>query len=342
MRIIEKCWVDLHHGYQTVARLEARLRSDWSRALQVARKREERAALIRRRQTRKIAGIAFLVCLFLCVLLWIGIFTMPDSRGQLLYYSCLLTLPGIISGAFFVFQRGNPSIKAQPHPFLDLTEAWWESLKPKRYVIRTTGGRAEVEFLKSLSFLDHNHIAVWGLLTSAKITSDTDVLLLGPTGIWLFEVKYWNGVISKRNNIWYTDHPTRGRKIHDKSPDEQWQDQRNEISETIRRRLPSRSGLVKHIKGGVVFAHESAKFGQIDDHRAAYGRPESWRKRIRQTGPVQDFSMRDRLQVLDALVQYANLHEKEKLEIVSARAEADQLYDNAVTALRKYVSERVK
>jgi hypothetical protein len=225
---------------------------------------------------------------------------------------------------------------------MDLIELWWKSLRPKRYVIRTHGSQAEVDFLKSLSFLENNHIAVWGLLTSAKRTSDTDVLLLGPTGIWIFEVKYWNGRISKHDGVWSAVDKWGSRKIYDKSPDEQWLAQKNEIIKTIQMRLHSKLWLAELVKGGIVFAHQDATFGQITGHKAAYGRPGSWRKRIKETKPGREFRIEDQLQLLDALILYASRHEKEELKIVSATDEANQLYAHASAALRKYVFERMK
>jgi len=329
MRIIEKCWVEVNAGHQAVVSLEARLQSDWKRAIQVAQKRNDLTAKAKRDRTRKIAGITFIALLFICILVWVGIFYIPESRAQLLVYFCVLAFPGIISGIVYTFHLGSAGSRASAadHPSLDLVEPWWKSLRPKRYVIQTSGGRAEVDFLKSLSFLDNNYIAVWGL---------------GPSGIWVFEVKYWNGIISKHDGVWYADYKSGGRKTHDKSPDEQWVAQKDEISKTIRMRLRSKPWLEELIKGGVVFAHQNAAFGQITGHKAAYGKPGSWHKRIRETKPVRNFSIEDQLQLLDALILYANRHEKEKLEIVSAREEAHQLHDNAVAALRKYVSERVK
>jgi hypothetical protein len=221
-------------------------------------------------------------------------------------------------------------------------ESWWKSLEPKRYFVHSKGERAEVEFLKSLSFLDDQYIAVWGLLTSARVTSDTDVLLLGPTGIWVFEVKYWSGVISKENGEWFTKHWRGGRKKQDKSPDQQWMDQKEEIVKTIRMRLPTKPWLADLIKGGVVFTHERAQLGQVAGNLVTCGKPEAWRARIRDAKSDREFSPQDHLQLLDALFQYANQHEKQKLEIRSARDEARQLYEHAAAALRKYVSERLR
>lgn len=342
MHIIEKRWVDIHRGYQTVLSLERRLESDWRRAIQIAHRRSDLTAESRRRQINKFAQIGFLVFLILCAALWAAIYFLPENRGQLLVYFCALTIAGSLLGAVYMFQRGTTSAKTHAPPSLNILSAWWEALKPKRYVIETHGGGAEVDFLNSLSFLDDHYVAVWGLLTSARVKSDTDVLLLGPNGIWIFEIKYWSGTISRRNGQWSAEHQTRASKTYNKGPDEQWLDQRNEIAKTIRMRLPSKAWLADLIKGGIVFAHEKAVFGEISGHQAAYGRPEQWRKRIRETKPVENVGLVELLEVLDPLVAYANQHETENLQIASAMDIAKRLYRDRVASLRKYVAERVK
>lgn len=342
MHIIEKRWVDLHAGYLAVQSLEARLQTEWGRAIQVAQRRSDRTARSGRNRTRKTLGITLIAFIFLCALLWVGFYYLPDRRGQLLVYVCLLSIAVSLLGAAYMFFRGIAVTQTHTLPSMDLIEPWWKSLRPRSYPARTKGDRAEIDFLRSLSFLNDEYIAVWGLLTSAKRTSDTDVLLLGPTGIWVFEVKYWNGAISKHDEVWYAEHRIRGRKAQEKSPDQQWVDQKEEISKTIERRLPGKPWLAELIKGGVVFSHQNVTFGQIENHQAAYGKPASWHKRIREAKPDKDFSIEDQLQLLDALILDANLHEKEKLEIVSAREEANQRYENAATDLRKYIAERLR
>ncbi len=354
MRIIEKCWVDLKTGYQTALSLETRLKSEWQRAIQVAQRREELAANARRGQIRNIAGIAFLVFLFSCVLFWFGVYYLPENRIQFLAWSCALAFPGVASGAVYIFHLGNGSRKRTvTPPSSNLMEGWWELLRQKRYVIRKHGHRGEVEFLKSLSFLGNDYIAVWGLLTSAKKgeTSDTDVLLLGPNGIWVFEVKYWSGTVSKSNGVWTQEKafyqkggiPVVEKTSHQPGPDEQWLSQKAEIIKTIRMRMPtSKAWLSETIAGGIVFAHEDVVLGPIAGHRAAYGTPGQWHKKIRQTPSIQGFGLEDRLQVLDALIHYANDYEREVVKIVSANTEAKRLYEETSGALHDYVSARVK
>ncbi|HEX5809094.1 MAG TPA: nuclease-related domain-containing protein [Anaerolineales bacterium] len=342
MRIIEKRWIDLYSGYQEAQFLEARLQTEWKRTIQVVHRRSGQVAESGRRRVQRITRTGSLVFLLLCVLLCAGAYYLPESRAQLLAYLCVLGTAASLAGATYMFYRGSLRVQTLLAPSMTLLESWWKSLQPKRYFVNTRGERAEVEFLKSLSFLDDRYIAVWGLLPSARITSDTDVLLLGPNGIWVFEVKYWSGTISKEGGEWFTEHWRRGRKKQGKSPDQQWVDQKEEIVKTIHMRLPAKPWLADLIAGGVVFTHEKAQLGQITGNLVTCGKPEAWRTRIRDARPGRDFLLEDQLQLLDVLIRYANQHEKQKLEILSARQEARQLYENATAALRKYVSERIR
>jgi hypothetical protein len=342
MRIIEKRWIDLYSGYQEAQFLEARLQSEWTRAVQIVHRRSDQVEQARRRRLQTLTRTGSLAFLVLCVLLCAAVYYLPEFRGQLLSYLCVLGTAASLAGATYMFYRGSLRVKTQVPPSMTLMDSWWKSLQPKRYFVHTKGERAEVEFLKLLSFLDDHHIAVWGLLTSARATSDTDVLLLGPNGIWVFEVKYWSGTISKEGGEWFTEHWRSGRKKQDKSPDQQWVDQKEEIVKTIHLRLPAKPWLADLIAGGVVFTHEKAQLGQITGNLVPCGKPEAWRARIRDARPAREFPLEDQLQLLDVLIRYANQHEKQKLEILSARQEARQHYENATAALRKYVSERIR
>jgi hypothetical protein len=341
MRIIEKCWIDLYEGYRTVQALETRLVTEWGRAIQVTQRRRDRVTTASRTRKQRITALTVLTFLVVCTALQAGFYYLPERRPEFLMFFCMLATAGSLIVAAYMFRRGSETVRKDTAPSMGLMASWWKALRPRRYPVRTRGDRAEVEFLKSLAFLDDRHIAVWGLLTSARVTSDTDVLLLGPGGIWVFEVKYWSGKISKQDGAWYTARRLGGRKVRAKSPDQQWLDQKEEIAKTIRMRLPEKAGLADLIKGGVVFSHEGAELGGISGHKAAYGKPASWHKRIQETAPVPGFDVEDQLQLLDALIRYANQHEKERLEIRSAREQADQLYEDTAAVLRKYVSERL-
>lgn len=343
MRIVEKCWVNLSAGYKTARSMEAVMLSDWKRAIQVAESREIQAVKSKRKQRQRIIGIAFLGFLFLCMFLWVVQLYVPENRVQIWFYLCTLAVPAAITGIVLLFYASQSYKKTTPnaHPSLKLTDRWWESLAPGQYMEREHGDKGEISFLRSLSFLDDNHIAVWKLLTSAKVTSDTDVLVLGPSGIWVFEVKFWNGRISRRSGVWTKEN--RGETIqYPKSPDQQWLDQKEEIAKTIKIRIASKPWIADFIHGGIVFAHSNAVFGLIEGNTASYGKPGGWHKRLRNAKPIAGFGNEERLQVLDALIAYANLHEKEPVKILSAVHRAQQLYDEASVTLREYVLERVK
>lgn len=341
MRIIEKRWVDLHAGYQAVASLETRLKSEWMRALQVARRRDDRTARARRDRTQRITAILLLVLLFVVVLFCAGVAYLPELRLQFFVYFCMLGIPGIVLALVLVRSLGSAGSRPGSAPSLEIEQEWWSLLRPKHYVKQKGGDQGEIDFLQSLAFLDDSYIAVWGLLTSARIRSDTDVLLLGPSGIWIFEVKTWNGTIFKQEEGWYSVSPAGRRRDYPKGPDEQWLQQVEEVSKTIRMQLRNRAWPADLIKGGVVFAHRNTTFGQVANPQATCGKPGAWHKRIRDAKPLEGFSLSDRLQVLDALTRYANLHEREEFTITSAKEAAKDLYVQAAAGLRKYVAERV-
>jgi hypothetical protein len=205
------------------------------------------------------------------------IFYLPESRAQFLSYFCVFVFLGIPTAGialFFLLRNRERHPAAVPPPW-GLVEQWWKALRPRTYAVETSGEEAEINFLESLSFLDNRHIAIWGLLTSAKRRSDTDVLLLGTTGIWIFEVKHWRGIISKSNGVWYSEDEWGRRKPREQIPDEQWQAQKEEITKTIRMRLGSKQWLADLIKGGVVFANKVAKIGSITGNKAPCGRPDA-------------------------------------------------------------------
>jgi hypothetical protein len=288
-------------------------------------------------------GILLLALLLAFILFCAGTYFLPDFRLQLFVFFCLLGIPVIVLG--LVLTRifgGAQGTQPGTAPAMEIEKAWWQRLRPQRFPRQKGGDRGEIDFLQSLAFLDDSYIAVRGLLTSAKVRSDTDVLLLGPTGIWVFEVKYWSGTIFKQDGRWYSV-PWHGRGETDqRSADEQWLHQKDEIMKTIRMQLPHNSLPAGLIKGGVIFAHQNSRIGQIEHPQADCGKPAAWHKRIRNTKPIDGFPLSDRLLILDALTHYANRHEREELAITSARDAAHELYDRAVSALRSYVEERVK
>ena len=178
MHIIEKTWVDLHAGYEEILSLEKRLKTDWKRALQVVQKRDDRS------------GYLLLALLLAFILFCAGLYYLPEFRLQLFVFFCMLGIPIIILGLVLtrIFGGADGTQPGTP-PSMEIEQAWWKRLKPRHFARQRSGDRGEIDFLQSLAFLDDSYVAVWGLLTAAKIRSDTDVLLLGPNGIWIFEVK---------------------------------------------------------------------------------------------------------------------------------------------------------
>jgi hypothetical protein len=101
-----------------------------------------------------------------------------------------------------------------------------------------------------------------------KKGDDLDVVLIGPKGLWYFEVKYLNGQIGWRDGTWnirqysYETHQYERTKMNE-YPDAQWARMRDEVLRNLKSNgqslLISAPTLAK-IKGGIVFAHSKARF----------------------------------------------------------------------------------
>lgn len=78
---------------------------------------------------------------------------------------------------------------------LDLAPRWWGEVSGNGISgDRSYGDEGEEAFLWNLkATLPDGYIAVRNLLVSRSL--DADLLLVGPTGIWVFEAKHWSGEI---------------------------------------------------------------------------------------------------------------------------------------------------
>jgi len=117
-----------------------------------------------------------------------------------------------------------------------------------------------------------------------KKNDDLDVVLIGPKGIWYFEVKYKNAHFDWHAGVWaigMIDHNTRQFKFDDKKehPDEQWRRMLNEASKNLNAALGeliSKYPNIGRISGGVVFSHPKATFDIQRPASFAWGNIQDW------------------------------------------------------------------
>jgi hypothetical protein len=349
MRRIDPRWTDLSLGWQTVQALQARLEAEFGRAVQVGFNRKYRRDQAEWQKKRR-AVIAGAVLFPLSVIaLCLAAFYFREAACVLAWWTMtvmIIFVTLIVAGWNYLREALSDQPKAQrARVAVSLADLWWQSLTPPNSGIEKYGDRGEIDFLDQLErALPDSWLAVRGLLTSAHVISDTDVLLFGPSGLWIFEVKYWSGRIVKKDGVWRQVHRQREEVTHAQAPDEQWLRQRDEILKTIEMRLPHLAWTAGLLQGGVVFSHPKAELVKtnIEGNTASYGPAGAWVERLRQSRPDERFTLEVQLEILDALVIWARRNERQAVEYLSSKNQAEKLYEEAAEQLRGYITKMVE
>ena len=179
---------------------------------------------------------------------------------------------------------------------------------------------------------------------------DADVIVVGPTGIWVYEVKHWSGEIICQDSQWRrikTYHKPGGRLVQEhqvlKPFDKQWIKEADAVKETLRRRVPQRPNLHESVGGGLVFTHGGFSFSADSTCKARVYTPRSCVEALWGSPEIPGFTMQERLRAIDALLQWSDrLHEQqgEASSATSATVElAERLHEEAVSRAYSYVSD---
>jgi hypothetical protein len=295
---------------------------------------------LKRRVFFALIVIALLSIIALCV----TSFYFRDVACVIIYW-VLLVLVILVTLAVAGRQYILDVVKAKPvqQPVegleLDLEGRWWKSLSPQELAVEKAEKRRETDFLALLSRNLPD-------LYSAQLLSNIDVLLLGPSGIWILKVEHWSGTVVKQDGIWKQLQTVRDKlgrkrpdeKIHASGPDDQWLQYKNEIIKTLEENLPERTWTLSLIQGGVVFSHPKVNLDKdrIQGITASYGPPKAWVERILHAPAVEGFTLEMQLEILDRLTGGGGQ------QTISAKDEAERLYQQAVEELRLYVAKMVK
>lgn len=357
MRVIEKRWKYLASGYKKLRSLGVQLDAQWKRSVQVAQRRkfmQEYAIWKRNRLTLLLLVLGFVLgCSLLCGFAYFA----EEWNMQCLYSFWAFILFAI--GSLFALLRRNfvrsvftrPALETFTPPSQRLEQLWWKNLEPRSILAQNAGAEGIGRFL---GFLEDNlpdtYIAIPEILTSIKKVTDTDVLLLGPSGIWVFEVKHWYGTIYKREGVWW--HVVSKRRIDHlqdsgekkQGPDEQWTNQVREIKTTLKRRRPNVAWTTEIIRGGVVFSNPGAILNRsnIQGNSAPYGQPRNWLDRINKEQAVQGFNTEVQLQILEALIEYGLSIERDEIIPASAIRLSEGAYQKISQELTEFIKRWAK
>jgi len=344
MHSIDSKWTELAAGYQAIQSFNTKLMAEFGRAISVGHRHQFRKELAEWKQKRRLFFVLVAVAPLSIIALCLIAYYFNDVACVIIYWALLVLIILVtlaIAGRQYIREMVNG--KPVPRPVeglvVDLEGRWRESLSPQVRSFEKAGNKGVGDFLIQLarSLPD---------LYSVKRLSDTGVLLLGPSGIWIFNVVYWSGTIIKQEGTWKQDQTVRdklGRKrhaeiAHEPGPDDQWLQQKHEMVTTLEQNLPERTWTLSLVQGGVVFSHPKVNLDKksIQGNTASYGLPKAWAERILRAPMVDGFTLEMQLEILDVLADIGD-----RLT-VSAKDEAERLYQQAVDELRANVTKMVK
>ncbi len=328
MILLDKCLTDLASGYDRVRKAD--LQDKWRhRLLETYARRREAYEANRdqhRRQTAALtpklaAGSVVTAILFLGGLL---LFLLMDET--LVCIGSLLMLVGGAGGGLlgiiWLWKAIISSPKPPQHPlqeplksklFPPLLPLWRERLRGQLPTHTPYEGfTGEKDFVRSLQRLQgDSSYSIYRL--QQRRGDDVDVTVIGPKGVWVFEVKYWSGRVTWRNGRWshvksYYQRggiPVTERVEIGQPPDQQWRRMTDDVAETLRRHAPwliARLPALVQIKGGLVFTHPKAAYDIARDCPCAWGGIDHWARQLASAPAITGMNEQVILHILDVLL----------------------------------------
>ncbi len=361
MRIINPEWANLSKGYQAARNLEHQAlknwETTWKKSVEFARQQSlKRAAafiqskiLIEKRTLRIVLALLASVLLIMAV-----ISAIIDIYPQLRWFLLPVGVINLIQAFILILPIAEKllSISAlgkiqppsdEPQASLELTEQWWQAVTHQDTLESgDTTEAGQVAFLKYLAqHLPDDYFAARSPFLQSSL--NVDVLVIGPTGIWLFETRHWRGRVICRGGVWQREPAPEAPLESLTTPlDESWLTGRATIEKTLSLKLARNANFGALIRGGLVFTHPEVQVQVDSSSKVQVGTPPQWLQRIRGTSQLAQFSTEVQLLVLDVLLEYAlSLYVTRPL-VKSAAELARALYGDLLEDLRQYVLRQVR
>jgi hypothetical protein len=339
MHIIDNQISDIVVGYKQIQAAENDLHGKWREPLLsvYARQREDyendlreyqknRSEFNRRLRLGIWMSSALLILGLLVLPGLILINELGDFRGPLFCFSPLLILGGVTGWAIIVvlwiWQRDQVKPDTPQNPlktdlFIPLLPIWKNALygelprkKPH------PGATGEYHFITRCQTLTDDSYILYRLQLNPG--DFIDVVLVGPKGIWVFDIIYVKGLIRWRDGKWNQIQSSRrlGRRS-DSSVDQveqpydlHWQKAADVVSETIRFHAPTysaRSPDATAIRGGLVFTHPKGRYDIPPGSPFNWGVVSFWLDKLK-TVPNQNYI--DEFSVMEILNALLTRHQQ--------------------------------
>lgn len=350
MYILDRKWTDLAAGYQSARGLQARLETEFGRALRTGYRIKHRRELTEWQKKRRIfwtmAALAPLSVIGLCV----SSFYFREVACVIVYWALLVGIILVtlaVAGRQFIREAvaGRPVETKVDRVAFDLERRWWEQLAPAvtAVLVKKVKDQPPADFLSLVG----RSLPAGGVCMPGLYPQET-LLVLVPSGLWLFETRAWSGKLHRREGVWKQVEAGKRKQVSEKvldpAPDEAWVRRRAAILQAIEALPQQFAWTGAHLQGGVVFTHPQAAPDKenITGNTAPYGPPGPWLKRLHEAPPVDGFTTELRLELLDALWKAENSAMPGPAAPVSAVEAAEQVYRQAADEIRASVEGMVQ
>lgn len=367
MILLERTLSDITAGYDQIARAQSELLSRWRGALLTAYARRmetyqqalsahQRA--FKRHRTASYTGIilgtlAILLSAVACPAQFY--IEKGDFNWWLICLSPITLIVGVVSIVVLTQlwrqRKDHPAPTPPPHPLRDelfppLLPQWRAELRgylPEP--MPDEGARGEYQFVDTLEKVRSQAYILHR--TQQRVGEDIDVIVVGPRGVWVFEVKHWSGKVIYRDGKWshlksYFEpggEPVTREKEIGQPPEQQWKRTAADVAETLQRRLRplvAQIPALTDVKGGLVFSYDNAE-RQIEDVPVSWGTIAFWERYYRKSPLIPGLEERQIYQVLDALLaRHRQVSQEAKMR--SMKAAAERLTAQAEKALQDWIN----
>jgi hypothetical protein len=231
-----------------------------------------------------------------------------------------------------------PERRAVPS-LTELTGLWWKEIEaaaaqdrePSNY-----GDIGELDLMDALNrILPNSYYAVRGLMVAGNL--DIDILLLGPTGIWNLESKYFSGQVTYADGQWRRrkEWVENGLLQHSheilKDLHLQWLRETDLLEKHLRTALPD---LAIRIKGGLVFTLPDVSLQIGPGIPVSAGTTAAWIRKIRAEPADARLTEEILLKAADALLVISQTHKSQPYR--SSVRLANAIYQEQVEMMQAY------